>query len=86
MGHHKIGLDLGVISLYFRVHVFCKCQWGIFLGCLNFKYFWGIDIPDIFWGTVDAGFVPTYEEKKKVPPPWGSHWLINIFSVYTDRQ
>ena len=58
----------------------------------NGGYFWVakisnifgmLDIPDIFWGTVDAGSKPTYEEKKRVPPPWGSHWLINIFSIQT---
>ena len=46
--------------------------WNIFLGCQNFKYFFGVlEIPDIFWGwTVDAGPEPTYEEKMRVPP-WG---------------
>ena len=26
-------------------------NWGIFLDCLNFKFFWGVlEIPDIFGG------------------------------------
>ena len=42
-GHHKIGLYLGVISMYFRV--FSKGQgtkWGIFFGLLKFQiFYWG---------------------------------------------
>ena len=41
-GHHNIGLVLGVISMYFflMVNVHVQNQ-DIFLGCKNFKYFWG---------------------------------------------
>ena len=35
-GHHKIGLVLGVISMYFRVFSYGKCtEWG---------YFWMLQI------------------------------------------
>ena len=48
----------------------------IFLGCQNFKYYFGVlEIPDIFifflWGggiTVDFWPKPTYEEKMRVSP------------------
>ena len=50
--HHKIGLNLEVISINLRV--FSEGQgtdWRIFLGCSNFKYLFGVlEIPDIFWG------------------------------------
>ena len=33
-GHHKIRLDFGVISMYFKVFSPCQCiGWRIFLGC-----------------------------------------------------
>ena len=42
LGNHKIGLVLGVISMYFRVFLKVIVQNGdIFGGCENFKYFWG---------------------------------------------
>ena len=43
---------------------------GIFGGCLNFKYFFGVpEIPENFLGwRVDAGPEPTSEEKMWVPP------------------
>ena len=32
-GHHKIGLDLGVISIHFRVFSYGQgAEWGIFFG------------------------------------------------------
>ena len=35
-------------------------------------------------GDVDGRSKPMYEENMRVSPPHlGSHWLINIFSVYT---
>ena len=41
-GHHKIGLYLGAISMHFRSFLKVKLQnGGYFLGCKNFKYFWG---------------------------------------------
>ena len=51
-GHPKIGLVLGVISMYLgsflKVNVHNQ---DIFGGCKNFKYFFGVlDIPDIFLG------------------------------------
>ena len=47
-GHHKIGLYLEVIS----IHLNGKVQnGGYFLGCLNFKYLFGVlEILNIFWG------------------------------------
>ena len=64
-GHDKIGLVLGVSSMYFMVFSYGKCT-ECFLGRLMF--------PDIFWRqTVDAGPHPTYEEKVRVPPPPPPH-------------
>ena len=51
-GHHKIGLNLGVISMHFRVFSLGQeTEWGIyvwaakisniFLGCLKFLIFFG---------------------------------------------
>ena len=41
-GHHKIGLVLGVISMYFRAFLKCKCtEFGYFWGCKYSKYFLG---------------------------------------------
>ena len=36
-GHHKVGLVLGIISLYLRVNA----QNGDILGGANFHFFWG---------------------------------------------
>ena len=48
-GQHKIGLVLGVISMYFRVLSYGKCtEWEYFWGCKNFKYFLGCLIFLIF--------------------------------------
>ena len=49
-GHHKLGLYLGVISMYFRVfslgHI---TEWGYFWEFLKFQIFFGVlEIPDIF--------------------------------------
>ena len=43
LGHHKIGLYLGVISMHFRVFFFkVKVQnRGYFLGLLKFQIFFG---------------------------------------------
>ena len=51
-GLPKIGLVLGVISMYFRVFSSGKyTESGYFWGCKNFKYFLGVlQISDIFWG------------------------------------
>ena len=51
-GHHKIGLVLGAISMYFRSFLKVNIQnRDIFLGCKNFKYFFGVfQISDIFLG------------------------------------
>ena len=51
-GHPKIGLVVGVISMYFRVFSEGKyTELGYFLGCENFKYFfWVLEISDIFFG------------------------------------
>ena len=49
-GHHKIGLDLGVISMYFRYFLKVKVQnWGYF-GLINFQIFLGSLIFLIFFG------------------------------------
>ena len=50
-GHHKIGLDLGVISMFFRVFSkFHGTMWDFF-GLLKFQILFGVlDISDIFWG------------------------------------
>ena len=51
-GHPKIGLVLGVIAMYLRSFLKVNIQnQDIFLGCKNFKYFFGVlEISDIFWG------------------------------------
>ena len=64
LGHYKIGLDLGVISMHSRF--FSKGQ-GTEFGLLKFQRFflggWGCLLFLIFWGrTVYAGSKPTYEE------------------------
>ena len=42
LGHPKIGLVLGVISMYFRVFLKVNIQnRDIFLGCKNSNIFWG---------------------------------------------
>ena len=47
LGHHKIGLYLGVIFLYFKVKVQIG---GYFWGLLKFQIFFGVlEIPDIFF-------------------------------------
>ena len=53
-GHPKIGLVLGVtlflciLGSFFKVNIQNR---DIFLGCKNFKYFFGVfEISDIFWG------------------------------------
>ena len=74
-GHPKVGLVLGVISMYLGSFLKVNIQnLDIFLGCKNFKYFFGVlQISDIFLGwTVDAGSEPTYAEKIRVPP-WGPY-------------
>ena len=52
LGHHKVGLYLGVISMHFRVFFKFKVQnGGIFGGLLQFQIFFGVlEIPDSFWG------------------------------------
>ena len=41
-GHHKIGLQLGVISMHFRVFSYGQgTEWGYFLGFLKFQIFFG---------------------------------------------
>ena len=47
--HHKIGLDLGVISMYFRYFLKVKVQnWG-YLRVDKISNIFGVfDIPDIF--------------------------------------
>ena len=51
-GHPKIGLVLGVISMYFRVFSYNNyTESGFFLGCKNFKIFFGVlEISNIFLG------------------------------------
>ena len=71
-GYHRIGLVLGIISMYFILRPFLKVNvqnGDIFWVCKNFKYFFGVlDIPDILFElTVDAGPKPTYEDKMGVP-------------------
>ena len=51
-GHPKIGLVLGVMSMYFRVFSLGKyTDSGYLFGLQNFKYFFGmLQISDIFLG------------------------------------
>ena len=49
-GHDKIGLVLGVSSMYFRVFSYGKCTVRIFLRGKNFKYFFVCLIFPIFSG------------------------------------
>ena len=85
--HHKIELYLGVISMHFRVFSGGQgTEWGIFFYYIFFFFFWGggggvsnfnifgvFEIPEFFGGLrVNAWPEPTYEEKLRVPPPWGS--------------
>ena len=51
-GHPKIGLVLGVISMYFRVFSYGKyTELGYFLSFKNYKFFGGVlEISDIFGG------------------------------------
>ena len=51
-GHHKIGLNLGVISMHLRVFLKVKVQnGGYFWGLLKFQILFGVlEIPDIFLG------------------------------------
>ena len=51
-GLHKIGLYLGVISMYFRVLSEGQgTEWRIFLKVAKISNIFGVfDIPDIFWG------------------------------------
>ena len=51
-GHPKIGLVLGLIlcilGFFLKVNIQNR---DIFLGCKNFKYFFGVlEISEIFWG------------------------------------
>ena len=52
LGHHKIRLYIGVISMLFGV--FSQGQgteWGICFGVAKISIFWGmLEIPDILWG------------------------------------
>ena len=49
-GHHNNGLYLGVISMHFRVFFKVKVQNGeYFFSCYNFKLFWVLEIPGIFF-------------------------------------
>ena len=51
-GHHKIGLYLGVISMHFRFF-FLRSRYrkrGIFWLLKIQIFFWGAEIPDIYWG------------------------------------
>ena len=49
-GHDKIGLDLGVSSMYFRVFSKVNVQNENIFACKNFKYFLGCLIFPIFLG------------------------------------
>ena len=52
-GHHKIGLNLAVISMHFRVFSSGQgTEWGYFFGVGKISNtFWGVlVIPDILWG------------------------------------
>ena len=55
LGHPKIGLVLGVISIICNLGSFLKVNIqnrDILWGYKNFKYFFEVlDIPDFFWGT-----------------------------------
>ena len=52
LGSSQNWASLRVISMQFRVFFKVKVQnWDIYLGCLNFKYFFGVfENPDIFLG------------------------------------
>ena len=66
LGHHKIGLYLGVVSIILGYFLKVKVQnVGYFFGLLKFQIFWGAWNSWYFWDwTLDAGSEPTYEEKK----------------------
>ena len=49
-GHDKIGLDLGVSSMYFRVFSKVNVQNENIFACKKFKYFFGCLIFPIFFG------------------------------------
>ena len=74
-GHDKIGLVLGVSSMYLRVFFKVNVQNENIFAWQKFQIFFGVlNIPDIFWRqTVDAGPNPTYEERVRVPPPPPPH-------------
>ena len=74
-GHNKIGLVLGVSSIYLgsflkvnvqNENIFAWQKIQIFFGVLDIRNFFGRH-------TVDAGPNPTYEEKVRVPPPPHTH-------------
>ena len=46
-GHHKIGLYSGVISILGPFLMVKLQNERYFLGCLNFKYFRALEIPDL---------------------------------------
>ena len=55
-GHHKIGLNLGVISMHFRVFSL--------LGCLKFLIFWGAN-----GRCLVRAYVQRKNESTPPPPP-----------------
>ena len=66
-GHDKIGLVLGVSSMYLWVFFKVNVQNENSLAWQKFQIFFGVlDIPDIFGGK-------RYEEKVRVPPPPPTH-------------
>ena len=76
-GHHKIGLYLGVISMYFRVFSWGKgTEWGYFLGLLKFQiFFGGAWNSRYFFGVNGRFWVRAYVCRKhqKTPPPLGEN-------------
>ena len=75
-GHDKIGLVLGVSSMYLWVFFKVNVQNENSLAWQKFQIFFGVlDIPDIFGGK-------RYEEKVRVPhPPTHSPWV----TVYDEK-
>ena len=81
-GHHKIGLYLVVISMPFRVNV---QKWGKFLGCQNFKYFFGgcLKFLIFFFGVNGKCWARAYVlRKSESPPPTGIYPFVIERSFY----
>ena len=60
-GHDKIGLYLGVISMYFKVFLKVIVQnWDLFWVAKISNIFGVLEIPDIFWGVKGRCWAKAY--------------------------